>query len=63
MKIRLTEDIDRSWHDLMKGRKFDVLDARPGKPGEQSHVWVRAQTGQLCHIYPGQYEVVDEPED
>ena len=59
MKIRLTEDIDRGWNDLMTGREFWVLEV----PGEEGHVYIRTQTDNVAHILPHQYEVIDEPED
>ena len=59
MKIRLTEDIDQGWNDLMTGREFWVLDV----PGEKGHVYIRTQADNVAHILPHQYEVLDEPEN
>ena len=62
MKIRLTEDIDRGWNDLMTGREFHVWEVLGKKP-DGTHVLVQARTGSFAHIFPDQYEVLDEPED
>ena len=58
MKIRITADVPLDLaHGLTKGKVLDVK----SRFGEK--VQVKTVKGFLVYLLPGEYEVIDEPED